>query len=78
MRSVVASFVLALAACIPLRPASAAHAGAPYANVNHRNDAGNNTGDAEVDRLNGAQLNSEYYRTHPAPPPDATIVVPGR
>jgi hypothetical protein len=40
-----------------LRPAYAAHAGAPYTNVNHANDAGNDTGDSMVDQLNAQQLN---------------------
>ncbi len=33
-------------------PAFAAHAGKPYANVHHKNDAGNDTGDAKVGHLN--------------------------
>ena len=43
-----------------LTPAAsyAANAGNPYGNVNHANDAGNDTGDAQVDQLNQAQLNS--------------------
>ncbi len=41
-------------------PAFAAHAGAPYTNVDKRNDAGNDTGDAQVDALNAAQLNQNY------------------
>lgn len=46
--------------------ADAAH---PYSNVDHRNDAGNDTGDAEVDRLNAQQLDENYYRG--APPASA-------
>jgi hypothetical protein len=34
----------------------AADARHPYTNVNPRNDAGNDTGDSQVDRLNEAQL----------------------
>ncbi len=34
----------------------AANAGNPYGNVNHANDAGNDTGDSQVDRLNDQQL----------------------
>ncbi len=41
-------------------PAFAAHAGAPYANVDKRNDSGNDTGDSQVDALNAAQLNQNY------------------
>jgi hypothetical protein len=54
---------LALAAAPALLPthAFAAHAGAPYSNVNHRNDAGNDTGDSKVDQLNAAQLNQNYH-----------------
>ena len=36
--------------------ALAANANQPYSNVDHRVDAGNNTGDAQVDQLNQAQL----------------------
>ncbi len=46
---------LILAAPLAARAANADH---PYQNVDHRNDAGNNTGDSQVDRLNQAQLNS--------------------
>ncbi len=34
----------------------AANAGNPYGNVDRRNDAGNDTGDSQVDRLNDQQL----------------------
>jgi hypothetical protein len=40
--------------------AFAAHAGAPYTNVDHSNDAGNDTGDSRVEGLNSAQLNENY------------------
>jgi hypothetical protein len=40
--------------------ALAAHAGAPYTNVDHSNDMGNNTGDSQVDSLNAGQLNENY------------------
>ena len=43
-------------------PALAAHAGAPYVNVDPRNDRGNNTGDAQIDELNQRQLNQNYWR----------------
>jgi hypothetical protein len=43
------------------RPALAAHAGAPYTNVDHRNDRGNDTGDSQVDGLNQRQLNQNYW-----------------
>ena len=77
MRAIVILSAMALASGVCMRPALAAHAGAPYTNVDHSNDAGNNTGDSEVDKLNGAQLNSNYYRDHPAPAPGQPII-PGR
>jgi hypothetical protein len=43
------------------RPALAAHAGAPYTNVDHRNDRGNNTGDSQIDGLNQRQLDQNYW-----------------
>ncbi len=43
--------------------AQAANASAPYANVDHRNDAGNDTGNAQVDRLNSGQLDENYHAT---------------
>lgn len=74
MKTAVFLSALALAASASLHPALAAHAGAPYQNVDRQNDAGNDTGDSKVDDLNAQQLNSNYYRTHPAPPPGAIIV----
>lgn len=57
MKTALMLAALALAFGSSLRPAYAAHAGAPYANVNKANDAGNDTGDSQVDALNAAQLN---------------------
>jgi hypothetical protein len=76
MKSALVLAALALAAGASLRPAYAAHAGAPYTNVDHKNDAGNDTGDSKVDDLNAAQLNNNYYQSHPAPPPGAVVVPP--
>lgn len=42
-------------------PALAAHAGAPYTNVDHSNDLGNNTGDSQIDGLNQRQLDQNYW-----------------
>jgi hypothetical protein len=42
-------------------PAQAAHAGAPYTNVDHSNDMGNDTGDSQVEKLNAGQLNENYH-----------------
>ncbi len=44
------------------RPALAAHAGAPYTNVDPSNDRGNNTGDSQVEGLNERQLDQNYWR----------------
>jgi hypothetical protein len=78
MKTVIVLSALALAAGASLRPAFAAHAGAPYANVDHKNDAGNDTGDSQVDQLNASQSDANFYRSHPAPPPGAVVIVPGR
>ena len=63
-------------------PALAADAAAPYSNVDHRNDAGNDTGDRKVDRLNAGQLDEAQPRQQAAPvttmpgsPPLSTVVV---
>ena len=55
------SFALICATALPmlgwtLAPASAANAKHPYTNVHKTNDKGNNTGDAEVAKLNQQQL----------------------
>ncbi len=71
-------------ACHPARAAMAqpvspgrpiidvADANNPYGNVDHSNDAGNDTGDSQVDRLNEQQLNQNYrgpyYIGRPPPP----------
>jgi hypothetical protein len=52
--------------------AYAAHAGAPYTNVDHSNDAGNDTGDSRVDGLNAAQLNGNYRGPLEVRPPAQT------
>ena len=54
--------------------AFAANANNPYANVDHRNDAGNNTGDAQVEPLNQAQLNGTGLTPAPfrVPPAQAS------
>jgi len=50
-------FGFLLALCVGAAPAAlAANATHPYSNIDHRNDAGNDTGDARVDALNAAQL----------------------
>jgi len=52
--AIVPAFVLAPTAGF------AAHAGAPYTNVDHSNDMGNDTGDSQVESLNAGQLNENY------------------
>ena len=51
----------------------AANADHPYSNIDRRNDAGNDTGDSQVERLNEGQLDRNYrgpytYRPPVAPP----------
>ncbi len=59
-----------------------AHAGAPHKNVHRQNDAGNDTGDSEVDRLNSMQLDKNYkgpyYAPGTPPPPSAPMASPSR
>jgi hypothetical protein len=43
------------------QPALAAHARAPYTNVDPRNDRGNDTGDSQVEGLNQRQLDQNYW-----------------
>ena len=69
MKAAVILSALALATGATVHPAFAAHAGAPYKNVHHKNDAGNDTGDSKVDQLNAAQLNSNHQGTNPPPTP---------
>ncbi len=60
-----ATFALVAAPVIVPSVAHAAHAGAPYKNVDKRNDAGNDTGDSKVDALNAQQLNQNYQGQNP-------------
>ena len=60
---------LALIIAVPAGAAWAANARNPYGNVDPRNDAGNDTGDAQVDRLNQQQLNRGPYVRPAYPPP---------
>jgi len=58
----------------------AANADNPYGNVDHHNDAGNDTGDSRVDQLNNGQLNGNYQGTvqprAPSGPPGVAAVPP--
>ena len=51
-----AAFAAILAVSLAPSLAQAANAKHPYKHVNHANDRGNRTGDAEVARLNQQQL----------------------
>lgn len=57
---------------VPSAVLDVANARNPYGNIDRRVDAGNNTGDSEVERLNDAQLNRNYpgpqYGPGAAPP----------
>ena len=53
---IAAAWVAGSTACL------AANANNPYGNVDHRNDAGNDTGDSRVDQLNAAQLDGSAPR----------------
>ena len=68
-----AAALAALGASAIVPPAQAANARNPYGNVNPRNDAGNETGNWQTDRLNDAQLGrgypGPYYPASPPPPP---------
>ena len=59
-------------------PAHAANARNPYGNVDRRNDAGNDTGNSETDRLNSMQLDQNYRGPTYAPgqPPPPAMAAP--
>jgi hypothetical protein len=73
------ALALAAAPALAASPSAAlaANADAPYQNVDHSNDNGNDTGDSKVDGLNKAQLNENY--TGPVqmrtPAPGAPVVM---
>jgi hypothetical protein len=54
------AFAFAPALAFVSSPVLAANANAPYSNVDHSNDMGNNTGDSKVEGLNSGQLNENY------------------
>jgi hypothetical protein len=68
---IVIAFTGALLLAAPFA-AHAADAEHPYSNIDHRYDAGNNTGDSQVDRLNEAQLESNGS-PGPMLPPRQTV-----
>ena len=70
---------LGIGATMALTPsrAYAANAGNPYGNVDHSNDAGNDTGDSRVDGLNANQLNRNYQGVvEPRPSSGPVMMVP--
>jgi hypothetical protein len=78
MRTILALSALTWLAASPM--SFAANANNPYGNVDHRNDAGNDTGDSRVDALNQAQLNSGgtvHYRAAPGYPRYTPYAPPG-
>jgi hypothetical protein len=58
----VAALAIAAVPALALSPntGSAAHAGAPYRDVDRSNDTGNDTGDARVEGLNDQQRDEDY------------------
>lgn len=75
--AMLALLAFAMGGLIP--SAYAAHAGAPYKHVNKKTDAGNATGDSEVDRLNSMQLEQNYHGptyTQGQEPPPAVAMMP--
>lgn len=75
MKPVLYASLTALALLAAAPSAHAANARNPYGNVDRRNDAGNDTGNSQVDRLNDMQLNRNYtgptYPAAPGGPPPA-------
>ncbi len=63
-----------LVAVLPLA-ARAANADNPYGNIDHSNDAGNNTGDSQVDGLNKSQLNRNYQGPLEVRPPNGPVML---
>lgn len=76
--TVLRNAAVALLPAFALAPSAAfaAHAGAPYSNVDHSNDMGNNTGDSQVDGLNAGQLNENYRGPVQLRAPSATAQTP--
>ena len=75
------ALMTAISMIVALGPeAHAANANNPYGNVDHRVDAGNDTGDSQVDRLNDQQLNRNYrgpyYPAVPVRPLPPRFVAP--
>ncbi len=72
MKTILCIGAVLLATLIPAT-AWAANARNPYGNVNRANDAGNDTGDSQVEALNQAQLNAARGY---APPPVVFVPPP--
>ncbi len=75
MNKIVLASALAVAfgSALAASPSIAANARHPYQNVNRSNDKGNDTGDAQVERLNSMQLNENYGRPGMTMPGQSTI-----
>jgi hypothetical protein len=72
---------LALAAAVATAPAGvrAANADHPYENIDKRNDAGNDTGDSQVESLNRGQLDENQRPAGQAPfsgPAGPVVILP--
>ena len=57
----VVTLVLGTGCLLTPTGAQAAHAGAPYTNVDRSNDMGNDTGDSKAESLNSSQLDQNYH-----------------
>ena len=74
-------FACCCAVAIAPAPGHAANYKHPYSNVDPRNDAGNDTGDAVTEQLNNAELQRPYghvARAYPRYPYLARVVPPPR
>jgi len=73
--------VFGIGAATALVPVStyAANATNPYGNVDHSNDAGNDTGDSRVEGLNSKQLDENYKGTvQPRAPSGTGMAMPAQ
>ncbi len=72
LRLLTVTFTLAVIA----GPVMAANARNPYGNIDRRVDEGNDTGNSQVDQLNAAQLDQNYYRNHGGAPMNGAMPMP--
>jgi hypothetical protein len=71
MKTTLVALAFAVGLASPVLAANARH---PYQNIDRRNDAGNPTGDDQVERLNQQQLGGNP--TQPAPMPGSQQLPP--